>query len=119
MLTSWEVLEEVFKEMGIDYARQGSYRDGDTLPDSFFTFWNINSNYGEEYDNLPHQLIEEWGISFYSNNPQNIYTTSEEFIKKARDKGFVIEGGAYDTNSDLHNYYGRYIRIKYSLKKEF
>ena len=38
----WEKLQEVFEEIGLPYSRQGSFGVDEKLPDSFFTFWNID-----------------------------------------------------------------------------
>jgi hypothetical protein len=37
----------------------------------------------------------------------------DEFIKKAKEKGFAVEGRAKDANADKESYFGRvcYIRI--------
>lgn len=103
-------LFNIFDEMGFPYFRQGSLSD-DNYPESFFTFWNMNTDNDSFYDNDETRYIEQFFIYFYTNNIKILYSTMDEFIKKAKDKGFVVEGGSYDTNSGKIDYFGRVCRI--------
>lgn len=119
----WTELQSVFEEIesvyNIPYSRQGSYEVDETLPNDFFTFWNVSSNYDGFYNNKPSRCKWVWKVFYYTNNPENIYSGLEIFIEKARSKGFSVEGAGKDLLSDEPDYFGRYVQIEYSedLKK--
>lgn len=106
----------LLEEIGLPYFRQGSMSDVE-YPSSFFTYWNIDTPYDCFYDDKDVRHNEYVQIGFYTNDPELIYSQMEDFIKKAKEKGFVIAGKPRDANSDEENYFGRvcYIRI---LNKE-
>lgn len=105
-------LFDLFEEIGLPYFRQGSMSDEDYAP-SFFTFWNIDTPQDSHYDNELHRYNEYVLIGFYTNNANLIYAQMNDFIERAKFKGFVIAGMPQDTNADKPNYFGRfcYIRI--------
>ena len=109
-------LFELFEEMGYrqaeGYFRQGSLTD-ETYPSDFFTFWNIDTPNDSFYDNHETRYIEYIQVGFYTNDQNKIYSVMDEFIEKAKAKGFVVDGRAKDANADKENYFGRvcYIRI--------
>lgn len=105
-------LFDLFTEMGYSYFRQGSMSDKDYEP-SFFTFWNIDTPQDRHYDNELYKYNEYVQIGFYTNDARKIYSVMEDFIERARLKGFVIAAMPQDANADKDNYFGRicYIRI--------
>ncbi len=105
-------LFDLFEEIGLPYYRQGSLSDEDYKP-SFFTFWNIDTPNDSFYDNHETRYIEYVQVGFYTGNANEIYSVMDEFIKKAKERGFVVEGRAQDANADKENYFGRvcYLRI--------
>lgn len=105
-------LFELFEEIGLPYFRQGSLSDEDYAP-SFFTFWNIDTPYLRHRDNKAKEHAVYIQVGFYTNDAAKIYSVMDEFIEKAKSKGFVVEGRAKDANADKDNYFGRvcYIRI--------
>jgi hypothetical protein len=52
-------------------------------------------------------------VGFYTNDASKIYSVMEDFIERAKKKGFVVEGRAKDADADKETYFGRivYIRI--------
>ena len=111
-----EKLFALFNEIGLPYFRQGSMSDEDYKP-SFFTFWNIDTPQDQHYDNGLHQYNEYVQIGFYTNNAEKIYSVMNDFIERARSKGFVIAGMPRDADADKDNYFGRicYIRIIHNI----
>ena len=113
----WSKLQEIFdyfeKEYNITYSRQGSFAEGEELPQSFFTFWNADSNGLFHYDNKDHKTKWFWYVYFYTNDPSIIYSKLEEFIKLAKEKGFNVDGKGHDIPSDITYYLGRYVRLTY------
>lgn len=102
----------LFDEIGLPYYRQGSLLDEEYDP-SFFTFWNIDTPEDSFYDNEAHRYIEYVQVGFYTNDPELIYSQMDDFINRAKEKGFAVQGRAKDANADKDNYFGRvcYIRI--------
>ena len=111
-------LFDLFDEIGLPYFRQGSMSDEDYQP-SFFTFWNIDTPNDSFYDNKETRFIEYIQVGFYTNDAAKIYSGMDDFIKKAKEKGFVIEGRPKDANADKDSYFGRvcYLRIINKLEE--
>lgn len=105
-------LFELYDEIGLPYFRQGSLSDAD-YPPSFFTFWNIDTPNDMFYDNKAHRFTEYVQVGFYTNDETLIYSVMDDFIERAKARGFVIEGRARDANADKKDYFGRlcYLRI--------
>lgn len=110
----WSKLEEVFIAISeTNYQRQGSFAEGETLPSSFFTFWNYDLPENGYYDNKAHKAIWKWNVCFYTNDPSILYSRMDEFIAKAKEKGFIIDGRDHDIQTDTPNYYGRMVKLTY------
>lgn len=112
-----EELFKLFDEIGLPYFRQGSLSDKD-YPASFFTFWNIDSPNDSFYDNKETRNIEYIQVGFYTNDADLIYSQMNDFIDRAKEKGFVVQGKARDTNADKDNYFGRLVYIRIINKLE-
>lgn len=113
-------LFELFDEIGLPYFRQGSMSDADYQP-SFFTFWNHGTPNDSFYDNAERRYIEHVQVGFYTNDASKVYSQLDEggaFYKKAKEKGFVFNGRAYDADADKPNYFGRVLFIKIIHKVE-
>lgn len=109
----WDKLEQVFKKMGLDYSRQGSYTEDDEYPSSFFTFWNFDAPEGGFYDNDAHNAVWYWQVYYYTKYPETLYSRMDQFTKLAKEAGFIVEGRGEDIQSDRPDYPGRTIRVKY------
>ena len=111
-------LFDLFAEIGLPYFRQGSMSDADYQP-SFFTFWNIDTQQDAHYDNRLTRFNEYIQVGFYTNDASKIYSVMDNFIERARSKGFVIVALPQDANADKDNYFGRvcYIRIIHIMKE--
>lgn len=109
----WEKLEPIFQQLELPYSRQGSYEEDAELPESFFTFWNMDTPEGGYYDNKAHKAVWFWSIYFYTKNPTLIYSKLNEFITMAKEQGFIAEGRGRDIASGIPNYNGRYVVLKY------
>lgn len=105
-------LFDLFDEIGVEYFRQGSMSDADYKPE-FFTYWNIDTPNDSFYDNHETRYIEYIQVGYYTNDAKKIYSGMDDFIAKAKEKGFVVEGRPKDANADKANFYGRvcYLRI--------
>ena len=109
-------LFSLFEEIGYPYFRQGSMSDADYRP-TFFTFWNLDTPAESHYDNELHRFNEYVQVGVYTNDANKIYSVMDDFIEKARSKGFVIAALPQDADADKENYFGRvcYIRITNKL----
>lgn len=105
-------LFDLLEEIGLPYFRQGSLTDEDYQP-SFFTFWNVDTTNDSFYDNRERRYIEYVQVGFYTNDATKIYSVMEDFIQRAEEKGFAVEGRGQDANADKETYFGRvcYLRI--------
>lgn len=113
----WAKLEEVFNEVGLPYSRQGSFSRDDELPESMFTFWNVETPDTWFFDNNNYRVEWEWVVYFYTKDPAILYTKMEDFIRIAREKGFLADGNGKDIQSDNPEYLGRYVRLVYVENK--
>ena len=105
-------LFNLFEEMNLPYYRQGSLSDEEYKPE-FFTFWTIDAPNLRHRDNKAKDYCLYIQVGYYTNDAKKIYSVMDEFIEKAKAKGFVVEGRAKDANADKDDYFGRvcYIRI--------
>lgn len=109
----WNKLEEVFEEIGYPYARQGSYQEGEEIPETTFTFWNSTTPEDGFYDNVANKAVWTWYIYLYTKDPSMIYSLMDRFMEIAKSKGFICDSRARDIVSDEPNYFGRYLVLKY------
>lgn len=109
----WTKLEEVFEKTGLEYSRQGSYGEDDEYPESFFTFWNFDTPEEGFYDDKANRSVWYWQVYYYTKDPATLYSKMDEFIRLAKEVGFVVEGRGQDIPSDRPDYPGRMITIKY------
>lgn len=110
----FNLLEEIFQELGYEYVRQGSFEEDDTIPPSYFAYWNNDSPLQSHYNNESHRAVWRWTIYFYTNDPKLIYSEMDRFLKLAKQKGFVISDKGSDIPSDLPRYYGRITQIEFN-----
>lgn len=116
----WQVLEKVLNkfetEQGVPYYRQGSLVEGEELPSSFLTFWNITTPEGAFYDNKPNEALWSWQIYIYTNDPSKLYSLADNLLEIAKAEGFVRQGRANDIASSIESYVGRTFSLKYIEK---
>lgn len=110
------LIYSTFDEMGYTYFRQGSWGD-DPYPDSFFTFWNVDSELLAHYNNKSRAKGYGIQIYFYTNEPEIIYTKFDELLEKLENKGFILEDGGWDIPSDVPTHIGRTTMISYRKNK--
>lgn len=113
----WEVLEKVLikfqEEEKVNYYRQGSRNEGESLEDSFLTFWNSSTPESSFYDNEATRAIWTWQIYIYTSDPSKLYILADKFLELAKEEGFILQGRANDIASGIEDYVGRFITIKY------
>ena len=79
----------------------------------FYTFSTIASPNLQIRDNNARSYAEYVQVGFYTNDARLIYSVMDDFIDRAKKKGFIVEGRARDANADRDDYFGRicYLRI--------
>lgn len=111
-----DILINVLETFNFPVRRQGSLLPDEPYPDNFFTFWNNSSNSDTFYDNKENIYVYEFDVNFYSNNPENVYSTLRAAIEKLKAAGFIISGGGYDVASDEATHDGRGVGCVYIEK---
>ena len=95
-----ELLEKLGYSQGKTIFQQGSMGKDEVYPNSFFTFFNIDTPDDGFYDNEPTQAIWSFYLFFYSNDPQKVNTELERATKKLKENGWII---GYVSSSALQN----------------
>lgn len=115
-----DILISALVELGYEDAKtifqHGSMSKDEPYPDTFFTYWNDETEDKLFRDNRPDNTEWIFTLSCYSYNP---FTLEEEFnkaIQKLKTKGFIINGKGADAISDEPTHTGRDIRLIYIEK---
>ena len=90
---------------------QGSFPDGENLPDSFFTYWNYESNLRFSSNNIT-STEYVFRIFFYSTN----IILANSVLAKVRTllmKNNFHCSGDYDIESGEASYYAREMEVRY------
>lgn len=95
---------------------QGSLSDDNKYPDSFFTFWNNSTNDTEFYDNTETQVIWDFDLNYYSNDPASVNSVLLEAKQLLKSVGFIPDGSGYDIISDEPTHTGRGMNLLYIEK---
>lgn len=96
---------------------QGSMSDDDTYPDSFFTFWNNDTDDSAFYNNTETQTIWDFDLNFYSNDPGQVNTILLQAKTLLKGVGFIPDGSGYDVVSDEPTHSGRGINLLFIERK--
>ena len=111
------LLYETFNDMGYEYFRQGSLKDDQPYPNSFFTYWNVESELLAQYDNVARAKAYSIQVYFYTDDSSIIYTTFDELLEKLEQRGFILEDDGWDIPSDVETHIGRTTMISYRKNK--
>lgn len=102
---------KILESFGFPVFQQGSLNKDEAYPESFFTFWNNESEDNEFYDNKENSYIWDFDLNFYSSDPNLVNTKLLEAKKKLKEKGFIIRGKGHDVASDEPTHTGRGINV--------
>lgn len=86
---------------------QGSIRQEEAYPESFFTYWNSDTYDGHHYDNKAIFYVWDFDVNFYSIDPTLVNTVLEQARILLKQNGFIIAGKGYDVPSDEPTHTGR------------
>lgn len=106
-------LIELLETFGYPVILQGSLLPDETYPDSFFTFWNNNSEGETFYDNDEKSIVYSYDVNFYSTNPELVYSKLREAKNLLKDNGFIVSGDGHSVVSDEPTHDGRGIDVMY------
>ena len=116
--TMKETLIELLETFGYPVRLQGSLREDEPYPVSFFTFWNGETYDGAHYDNDAISYIWSFDVNFYSSDPSLVNTTLREARDLLKKNGFIISGIGYDVPSDEPTHTGRGMNALIIERKE-
>lgn len=107
-----DLLIKTLESMNYPVILQGSLGPDEPYPESFFTFWNNNTEPASYYDNKEHDYVWDFDLNFYSTDPELV--DAELLNAKALlvERGFIVPGKGYDIASDEPSHTGRGINIK-------
>ena len=95
---------------------QGSLSDDDQYPDAFFTYWNNSTNDESFYDNTESEVIWNFDLNFYSNDPALVNSVLLEAKQQLKAVGFIPDGSGYDVLSDEPSHLGRGMNLLFIEK---
>lgn len=113
-----ELLLNTLKPLGYPVRRQGSLGMEEEYPESFFTFWNNETEGDGFFDNKETRIIWDYDLNFYSTDAALIYSvmkTAKELLER---EGFQVGGLGHDVASDEPTHTGRGINITYLQIKD-
>lgn len=90
-----------------EIMEQGSMAQDAPYPARFFTFWNPDTGDHKHYDNEAHGYVWTMEVNFYSNDPQDVYSTLEAAMRLLKSAGWITTGKGYGVASDHHTHTGR------------
>ena len=106
-------LIEILSFFGYPVRRQGSFAEDEDYPDSFFTFWNVDTYDTSRYDGKTCGVGWEFDVNFYSADPARTYRVLEAARERLKQEGFTISGKGYDVPSDVDTHTGRGMCVEY------
>lgn len=100
---------ELLDNTGKPYFRYGTV-PAETVS-NFFTFQNIDTRAVFPADNDISFLAPVYDVVYYTDEPNDIYSILDEFVKSAKNDGWIILEYPYDITCREPNLYGRLARI--------
>lgn len=92
---------------------QGSLQDDEEYPESFFTFWNNETEDAAFFDNAETRTVWNFDVNFYSSDPALVNTMLRQAKTKLKAAGFIVQGAGYDVVSDEPTHTGRGVGVVY------
>lgn len=104
-------LISILSSFGYPVYRQGSMSDNATYPETFFTFWNNDSQDHSHYDNSDYGTEWSFNIFVYSNNPTLTYSLLADARAALKEAGWICRGKGFDAMSDEKTHTGRGLEV--------
>ena len=112
-----DALISILETFGYPVRLQGSLAPDESYPESFFTFWNNDSNDACHYDNLTQAWVWDFTVCFYSTDPTVTNTLLESARQLLYAAGWIMSGKGYDVASDEPTHTGRGIDVMYRQRR--
>ena len=109
------LIETLERETGYPVYLQGSLSDDDAYPESFWTFWNDDTDYESYYDNGSTRTVYYFDLNFYSSDTERVNTIFKEIKPALEAVGFSLDGAGHDVVSDEKTHTGRGESIMYLM----
>ena len=105
------------KNLGYGEPRlQGSFGENETYPDSFITFFIVDSPELAFYNNKSNCTAYYFDVNFYSSDPELVNTVPGTIAEKLEAVGFKKQGKGTDLVSDYPTHTGWNIPFVYQEK---
>jgi hypothetical protein len=101
------LINTLTEEFNLPVILQGSLSPDDEYPSAFFTFWNNYSDDDAFYDNTESDVIWNFDLNYYSNDPASVNSVLLEAKKLLKSVGFIPDGSGHDVLSDEPTHTGR------------
>jgi hypothetical protein len=111
-----QLLIDTLTPLGYPIYLQGSAPP--EVPDTFFTFWNDDTDSTAFYDDKPRNEVSEFTVYVYAKDPQLVMDTPKAANALLEDAGFVIARRGYDVMSGIENYTGRALECFYDERSD-
>ena len=92
---------------------QGSLDPQTAYPDSFWTFWNRETDGAAFYDNDARSFVWSFDVFYYSTDPSLVNTRLQQLRTLLKANGWIVQGVGYDAASDEVTHTGRGITVLY------
>ena len=109
-----EKLIEILETMGYPAYLQGSMSEYDEYPESFFTFWNFDTEEIRHYNNKATFISYGFLVYLYSVNPSLVENVMKEIVAKLKENRFLITVAGMDADSGTKTHTGKMIEIYYT-----
>ena len=110
------LLLDTLGAFGYPVYMQGSLSVDDAYPDAFFTFWNNYTDDSAFFDNTENQVIWDFDLNFYSNDPVLVNTVLLQAKAALKAVGFIPDGSGHDVVSDESTHTGRGLTLLFIQK---
>ena len=110
------LIDTLTEEFNLPVILQGSLSNDDAYPDAFFTFWNNDTTDNAFFDNAETQVIWDFDLNYYSNDPASVNSVLLEAKQLLKAIGFIPDGSGYDVLSDEPTHTGRGINLLFIEK---
>jgi len=110
-------LIDALTSLGYEVRLQGSYADGEPLPESFITYYIVDAPDASFYDDKPMLTHHRIQIVFYSKLISKINSVPDQIYSLLKTAGFIREGKGRDYGFE-NEYYGILVNYMFTERNE-
>ena len=111
-----KLLIETLESIGYPVFLQGTYAENEAYPESFITFFTLDTPDSANFDNATAAWAWEFQVTFYSSDPTLASSVPDAIRQALVDVGFIPRGKGRDIPSDEPTHTGwtqEYYKIEY------